>query len=235
MERNDEILNSIKDDVELYKKAVADRNDRWKAESDIESRINRNILRLTQGDEMVNRIESFIGKFVMYGDGGDVKVFKAEKVDYGKWEFTVSGAGINYHFGTLYHYGEINVKYDEIEETLANIKIPENGAIQTLIDSIEAKRDSDIKKYVAYINEQCDKAIAEIKSYMEHPEQHVEEDDELPGLDDSAKEANAVMDSVSRYRMDDLIRDYGSDKMKAELPQEPVDVIDNGNEEKEDG
>ena len=64
MERNDEILNSIKDDVELYKKAVADRNDRWKAESDIESRINRNILRLTQGDEMVTRIESFIGKFI---------------------------------------------------------------------------------------------------------------------------------------------------------------------------
>ena len=216
MERNDEILNSIKDDVELYKKAVADRNDRWKAESDIESRINRNILRLTQGDELVNRIESFIGKFVMYGEGGDVKVFKTEKVDYGKWEFTLGGAGINYHFGTLYHYGEINVKYDEIEETLANIKIPENGSIQTLIDSIEAKRDSDIKKYVAYINEQCDKAIAEIKSYMEHPEQHVA-DDELPGLDDAATDANAVMDSVSRYRMDDLIRDYGSEKMKTDL------------------
>ena len=62
MKINDARLNLIRADLEKYKEIRKAKNILYKKDAELEHSINRNILLMTHGEDVVDQIESLVGK-----------------------------------------------------------------------------------------------------------------------------------------------------------------------------
>jgi hypothetical protein len=151
-----ELLQQIEADLVEYDKVKKQLYRLYDEENDIESRIVRAAKIITQGEDIVNLAESFIGKSIRYNEEGErIHYLHVEKVQWDKWEIKFLGEGF---FNFKYKESGFSIKhhYHDFKKTLESIEV-----IDKLID------DKDIvnrkNALIREMDEQIDAATNDIK------------------------------------------------------------------------
>ena len=220
MKINDARLNLIRADLEKYKEIRKAKNILYKKDAELEHSINRNILLMTHGEDVVNQIESLVGKRIMYWRQDECNVIDVTRVKYAKWELTLMGPGFRYYHGDVYSNTWLDIKYDCIDESMDALKICKDGSLKELTDMLEESKKSAIETFIKATNKQYDKVLAGIKKHLENGDNGEEIHSCCLSMAD-----RSVMDDVSRYSMKQLVREFGSSEEKAKLKQPPSESI----------
>lgn len=220
MKINDARLNLIRADLEKYKEIRKAKNILYKKDAELEHSINRNILLMTHGEDVVDQIESLVGKRIMYWCQDECNVIEVKRVKYAKWELTLMGSGFRYYHGNVYDNTWLDIKYEYIDEKLADLKICKDGSLKELTDMLEESKKSAIENFINATNKQYDKVMASIKNYLENGDNGEEIHSFCLSMAD-----RSVMDEVSRFSMKQLVREFGSSEEKAKLKKTPSEII----------
>lgn len=151
-----ELLQQIEADLVEYGKVKKQLYRLYDEENDIESRIVRATIIITQGEDIVKLAESFIGKNIRYNEDGErIHYLHVEQLQWDKWELKFLGDGF---FNFKYKESGFSIKhyYDNFKKTLESIEI-----VDKLID------DKDIvnrkNALIREMDERIDAATNDIK------------------------------------------------------------------------
>lgn len=217
MATNAELLNRIKANYKQYEIAEAASHEAFRKEGDWIDKINRDIIALFHGEDLIKLVESYVGKRIVYvGDNGNVALLNVDGVKFSKWEISFRGNGVRYAGENIaWEENEILIKYSAIDQgALNHLAIADDADVEEVIRRVEAARDARIKQEIDYLSKRYNDTIEDIKKLTLKPKAvepmvTVDKDSVVPDLI-----------GVTEWTWGELISRFGSDEEKAALPKD---------------
>lgn len=217
MATNAELLNRIKTNYKQYEIAEAASHEAFRKEGDWIDKINRDIIALFHGEDLIKLVESYVGKRIMHvKDSGAVSFLQVDGVKFSKWEISFRGNGVRYAGENIaWEEHEILIKYSDIDQgALNHLAIADDVDVEEVIRRVEEARDARIKQEIDYLSKRYNDTIEDIKKLTLKPKA-VE-----PMV--TFKKDSVVPDliGVTEWTWRELISRFGSDEEKAALPKD---------------
>lgn len=229
-ERKSELLKGIKAELNNYHAAKADLDKYWE---DREARIHnlkRDIMCLTHGEDLVKKIEGYVGQRIMRDYDDSVEILMVDYIKFMKWEIRFHGTGIRlYDDGHAWDACGFDIKYEEFPgENDKRVKpepvtIVTDASINQIVEKLESARDAKIAKYRAEVNTKYAGIIKQIKTCGLDPEKYKKETPAKKLLR-LRHEEDELYDEAG-FRMSDLVKWFGSDEDKAAFRKEVKELI----------
>ena len=165
-----ELISQIDRDLVEYDKIRASLDQLYKKQTEVENRINHAvhsmIIRVALGEDAIQRIESFIGKKVMYVDSDTTIVMNVREIRWDKYELSFLGSGAMLsEGGSVYDKPYLSIKYLGLSDTLDKISIVEDDSDK--IHEILLKRKEEmLAGAIEKITERFNNDIAELDKYL---------------------------------------------------------------------
>lgn len=113
-ERKSELLKGIKAELNNYHAAKADFDKYWKGREAHVHNLKRDIMCLTHGEDLVKKIESYVGQRIMRDYDDSVEILMVDYIKFMKWEIRFHGTGIRlYDDGHAWDACGFDIKYEE--------------------------------------------------------------------------------------------------------------------------
>lgn len=228
-ERKSELLKGIKAELNNYHAAKADFDKYWKGREAHIHKLKRDIMCLTHGEDLVKKIEGYVGQRIMRDRGDSVEILMVERIEFMKWDIRFHGTGIQlYDDGRCWEHSCFDIKYDDFPgENDKRVK-PEpitlvtEASINQIVGKLESARDAKIVKYSDEVKTKYDGIINKIKTCGIDPENY--EGNPEKKLLKLRREEDELYDETG-FRMSDLVRWFGSDEDKVEFRKEVKKLI----------
>ena len=229
-ERKSELLKGIKAELNNYHAAKADYDKYWKGRQAHIHNLKREIMCLTHGEDMVKKIEGYVGQRIMRNNDDSVEILMVTRIDFLKWEIRFQGDGIRlYDDGRTWASWCFDIKYEEFPgENDQRVK-PEpitlvtEASINQIVEKLESARDAKIAKYRDEVKAKYAAIINQIKTCGIDPEKYEKKTPEEKLLK-LRHEEDELYDETG-FRMSDLVRWFGSDEDKAAFRKEVKELI----------
>lgn len=233
-ERKSELLKGIKAELNNYHAAKADYDKYWKGRKDRIHNLKRDIMCLTHGEDMVKKIEGYVGQRIMRNNDDSVEIIMVDRIDFMKWEIMFHGTGICLdEDGLAWKSLGFNIKYDKFPgENDKRVK-PEpitlvtDASINQIVEKLESECDAKIAKYRDEVNAKYATIIKQIKTCGLDPEKYEKETPAEKFRERLSKlrhDEDELYDETG-FRMSDLVRWFGSDEDKAAFRKEVNELI----------
>ena len=229
-ERKSELLKGIKVELNNYHVAKADYDKYWKGREAHIHNLKRDIMCLTHGEDLVKKIEGYVGQRIMRDHGDSVEILMVDYIKFMKWDIRFHGDGIQlFGDGHTWDSCGFDLKYNEFPgENDTRVK-PEpitlvtDASINQIVEKLESERDAKIAKYRDEVKAKYAGIIKQIKTCGLDPEKYEKKTPEEKLLKLRHKE-DELYDETG-FRMSDLVRWFGSDEDKAAFRKEVKKLI----------
>lgn len=229
-ERKSGLLKGIKAELNNYHAAKADFDKYWKGREAHIHKLKRDIMCLTHGEDLVKKIEGYVGQRIMRDRGDSVEILMVERIEFMKWDIRFHGTGIQlYDDGRCWDHSCFDIKYDDFPgENDRRVK-PEpitlvtEATINQIVEKLESARDAKIAKYRDEVKSKYANIIKQIKTCGLDPEKYEKKTPEEKLLK-LRHEEDELYDETG-FRMSDLVRWFGSDEDKAAFRKEVKKLI----------
>lgn len=229
-ERKSELLKGIKAELNNYHAAKADLDKYWEDREAHVHNLKRDIMCLTHGEDLVKKIESYVGQRIMRDYDDSVEILMVDYIKFMKWEIRFHGTGIRlYDDGRAWDACGFDIKYEEFPgENDKRVKpepvtIVTDASINQIVEKLESARDAKIAKYRAEVNTKYAGIIKQIKTCGLDPEKYKKETPAKKLLR-LRHEEDELYDEAG-FRMSDLVKWFGSDEDKAAFRKEVKELI----------
>ena len=214
-ERKSELLKGIKAELNNYHAAKADYDKYWKGREAHIHNLKRDIMCLTHGEDLVKKIEGYVGQRIMRDYDDSVEILMVDRIDFMKWDIRFHGDGIKlYDDGRTWDSWGFDLKYEEFPGE--NDKRVKPEPITLVTEAKIAKYRDEVKSKYAAI-------IKQIKTCGLDPEKYEKQTPEEKLLK-LRHEEDELYDETG-FRMSDLVRWFGSDEDKAAFRKEVKERI----------
>ena len=229
-ERKSELLKGIKAELNNYHAAKADYDKYRKGRETHIHNLKRDIMCLTHGEDMVKKIEGYVGQRIMRDHGDSVEILMVDRIDFMKWDIRFHGDGITLcDDGRTWESWGFDIRYEEFPgENDKRVK-PEpitlvtDASINQIVEKLESERDAKIAKYRDEVKAKYAGIIKQIKTCGLDPEK-CEKKTPREKLLKLRHEEDELYDEAG-FRMSDLVRWFGSDEDKAAFRKEVKKLI----------
>ena len=229
-ERKSELLKGIKAELNNYHATKADYDKYWKGREAHLHNLKRDIMCLTHGEDLVKKIEGYVGQRIMRDYDDSVEILMVDYIKFKKWEIRFHGTGIRlYDDGRAWDAWGFDIKYEEFPgENDKRVK-PEpitlvtDASINQIVEKLESERDAKIAKYRDEVKAKYAGIIKQIKTCGLDPEK-CEKKTPREKLLKLRHEEDELYDEAG-FRMSDLVRWFGSDEDKAAFRKEVKELI----------
>lgn len=229
-ERKSELLKGIKAELNNYHAAKADYDKYWKGREAHIHNLKRDIMCLTHGEDLVKKIEGYVGQRIMRNHDDSVEILMVDRIEFMKWDIRFHGDGIKlYDDGRSWDSWGFDLKYEEFPgENDKRVK-PEpitlvtDASINQIVERLESERDAKIAKYRDEVKAKYAGIIKQIKTCGLDPEKYEKKTPEEKLLK-LRHEEDELYDETG-FRMSDLVRWFGSDEDKAAFRKEVKKLI----------
>lgn len=229
-ERKSELLKDIKDELNNYHAAKAEYDKYWKGREAHIHNLKRGIMCLTHGEDVVKKIEGYVGQRIMRNDDNSIEILMVDRIDFMKWEIRFHGDGIRlYDDGRAWTAWGFDIKYEEFPGENDTRVMPEpitlvtEASISQIVEKLESARDAKIAKYRDEVKTKYDNIIKQIKTCGLDPDKYKKETTAEKLL--KLHHAEDELYDEAGFRMSDLVRWFGSDEDKAAFRQEVKELI----------
>ena len=229
-ERKSELLKGIKAELNNYHAAKADYDKYWKGREDHVHNLKRDIMCLTHGEDLVKKIESYVGQRIMRDYDDSVEILMVDYIKFMKWEIRFHGTGIRlYDDGRAWDACGFDIKYEEFPgENDKRVKpepvtIVTDASINQIVEKLESARDAKIAKYRDEVKAKYAGIIKRIKTCGLDPDKYKKETPKQKVLR-LRHEEDELYDETG-FRMSDLVMWFGSDEDKAAFRKEVKKLI----------
>ena len=229
-ERKSELLKGIKAELNNYHAAKADYDKYWKGREAHVHQLKRDIMCLTHGEDMVKKIEGYVGQRIMRENDDSVEILMVERIEFKKWEIMFHGDGIKlYDDGRTWESWGFDIHYEEFPgENDQRVKqepitLVTEASINQIVEKLESARDAKIVKYRDEVKAKYATIISQIKNCGLDPKKYEKETPEKKLLK-LRHEEDELYDETG-FRMSDLVRWFGSDEDKAAFRKEVKELI----------
>ena len=204
-ERKSELLKGIKAELNNYHVAKADYDKYWKGREAHVHNLKRDIMCLTHGEDMVKKIEGYVGQRIMRDHGDSVEILMVDRIDFMKWEIRFHGTGIHLDDdGRAWDAWGLDLKYEEFPgENDTRVK-PEpitlvtDASINQIVEKLESERDAKIAKYRDEVKAKYAAIIKQIKTCGLDPEKYEKKPPRKRSGKSSSNCATRRMNSMTR-------------------------------------
>ncbi len=167
---NAELISQIDRDLVEYDKIRAGLDQLYKKETEVENRINHAvhsmIVRMALGEDAIQRIESFIGKKIMYVDDGSTIVMNVHEIRWDKYELSFLGSGAMLsEGGSVYDKPYLTIEYRGLSDTLDKISIVEDDS-DKIREMLLKRKEEMLASAIEKITERFNNDIAELDKYL---------------------------------------------------------------------
>ena len=229
-ERKSELLKGIKAELNNYHAAKADFDKYWKGREAHIHNLKRDIMCLTHGEDMVKKIEGYVGQRILRNHDDSVEILVVDYIKFMKWEIRFHGTGIElYDDGRAWDSGGFDIKYEEFPgENDKRVK-PEpitlvtEASINQIVEKLESARDAKIAEYSYKVKAKYATIINQIKTCGLDPDKYKKETP-AEKLRKLRHDEDELYDETG-FRMSDLVRWFGSDEDKAAFRKEVKELI----------
>lgn len=229
-ERKSELLKGIKAELNNYHAAKADYDKYRKGREAHIHNLKRDIMCLTHGEDMVKKIEGYVGQRIMRNNDDSVEILMVDRIDFMKWDIRFHGDGITLcDDGHTWKSWGFDIRYEEFPgENDKRVK-PEpitlvtDASINQIVEKLESERDAKIAKYRDEVKAKYAGIIKQIKTCGLDPEK-CEKKTPREKLRKLRHEEDELYDETG-FRMSDLVRWFGSDEDKAAFRKEVKELI----------
>lgn len=229
-ERKSELLKGIKAELNNYHAAKADYDKYRKGREAHIHNLKRDIMCLTHGEDMVKKIEGYVGQRIMRNNDDSVEILMVDRIDFMKWDIRFHGDGITLcDDGHTWKSWGFDIRYEEFPgENDKSVK-PEpitlvtDASINQIVEKLESERDAKIAKYRDEVKAKYAGIIKQIKTCGLDPEK-CEKKTPREKLRKLRHEEDELYDETG-FRMSDLVRWFGSDEDKAAFRKEVKELI----------
>ena len=233
-ERKSELLKGIKAELNNYHATKADYDKYWKGREAHLHNLKRDIMCLTHGEDLVKKIEGYVGQRIMRDYDDSVEILMVDYIKFKKWEIRFHGTGIRlYDDGRAWDAWGFDIKYEEFPgENDKRVK-PEpitlvtDASINQIVEKLESERDAKIAKYRDEVKAKYAGIIKQIKTCGLDPEKY-EKKNPAEKLQEKLLKLRHEEDELydeTGFRMSDLVRWFGSDEDKAAFRKEVKKLI----------
>ena len=237
-ERKSELLKGIKAELNNYHAAKADYDKYWKGREAHLHNLKRDIMCLTHGEDLVKKIEGYVGQRIMRDYDDSVEILMVDYIKFKKREIGFHGTGIRLDDdGRAWDDWGFDIKYEEFPgENDTRVK-PEpitlvtDASINQIVEKLESERDAKIAKYRAEVKTKYAAIIKQIKTCCLDPEKY-EKKNPAEKIQEKIQEKllklrheeDELYDEAG-FRMSDLVKWFGSDEDKAAFRKEVKELI----------
>lgn len=229
-ERKSELLKGIKAELNNYHAAKADYDKYWEGREAHIRNLKRDIMCLTHGEDLVKKIEGYVGQRIMRNHDDSVEILMVDRIEFMKWDIRFHGDGVKlYDDGHTWDSWGFDLKYEEFPgENDKRVK-PEpitlvtEASINQIVEKLESARDAKIAKYRDEVKAKYAAIIKQIKTCGIDPEKYEKKTPEEKLLK-LRHEEDELYDETG-FRMSDLVRWFGSDEDKAAFRKEVKELI----------
>lgn len=237
-ERKSELLKGIKAELNNYHAAKADYDKYRKGREAHIHNLKRDIMCLTHGEDMVKKIEGYVGQRIMHNNDDSVEIIMVDYIKFMKWDIRFHGTGIHLDDdGRAWDSWGFDLKYEEFPgENDTRVK-PEpitlvtEATINQIVEKLESARDAKIAKYRDDVKAKYAGIIKQIKTCGLDPEKY-DKKNPAEKIKEKIKEKlrklrheeDELCDETG-FRMSDLVRWFGSDEDKAAFRKEVKKLI----------
>lgn len=167
---NAELIKQIDRDLVEYDKIRAGLDQLYKKQDEVENRINHAvhsmIVRMELGEDAIQRLESFIGKKVMYVEDGSTLVMNVHEIRWDKYELSFLGSGAMLsEGGSMRDKQCITIKYYYLTDTLDKISIVEDDS-DKIREILLKRKEEMLASAIEEITERFNNDIAELDKYL---------------------------------------------------------------------
>ena len=229
-ERKSELLKGIKAELNNYHAAKADYDKYWKGREAHVHNLKRDIMCLTHGEDLVKKIESYVGQRIMRDHDDSVEILMVDRIDFMKWDIRFHGDGITLcDDGHTWESWGFDIRYEEFPRDNDKRVKPEpitlvtDASINQIVEKLESERDAKIAKYRDEVKAKYAGIIKQIKTCGLDPEK-CEKKTPREKLLKLRHEEDELYDEAG-FRMSDLVRWFGSDEDKAAFRKEVKELI----------
>ena len=229
-ERKSELLKGIKAELNNYHAAKADYNKYWKGREAHVHKLKRDIMCLTHGEDLVKKIEGYVGQRIMRDCDDYVEILMVDRVEFKKWEIRFHGDGIKlYDDGRSWESWCFDIRYEDFPgENDKRVKqepvsLVTEATINQIVEKLESARDAKIAKYRDEVKAKYATIITQIKNCGLDPKKYKKETPEEKLL--KLRHDEDELYDETGFRMSDLVRWFGSDEDKAEFRKEVKELI----------
>lgn len=229
-ERKSELLKGIKAELNNYHAAKADYDKYRKGRAACIHNLKRDIMCLTHGEDLVKKIEGYVGQRIMRNNDDSVEILMVDRIDFMKWDIRFHGTGIQlYDDGRSWSSCGFDIRYEDfpgendMRVTPDPITLVTDASINQIVEKLESARDAKIAKYRDEIKSKYTGIIKQIKTCGLDPEKHKKETPAKKLLR-LRHEEDELYDEAG-FRMSDLVRWFGSDEDKAAFRKEVKELI----------
>jgi len=229
-ERKSELLKGIKAELNNYHAAKADYDKYRKGREAHVHNLKRDIMCLTHGEDLVKKIEGYVGQRIMRNHDDSVEILMVDYIKFMKWEIRFHGTGIQVHDdGRSWRSSCFDIKYEEFQgENDTRVKpepitLVSEASINQIVEKLESERDAKIAKYRDEVKAKYAGIIKQIKTCGLDPEKYKKETPSEKLL--KLRHAEDELYDETDFRMSDLVRWFGSDEDKAAFRKEVKELI----------
>lgn len=237
-ERKSELLKGIKADLNNYRAAKADYDKYWKGRESHVHKLKRDIMCLTHGEDLVKKIEGYVGQRIMLDNDDHVEILMVDRIEFQKWDIRFHGDGVKlYDDGRSWESWGFDIRYEAFPGENDRRVRPEpitlvtEASINQIVEKLESARDAKIAKYRDEVKAKYATIISQIKNCGLDPKKYEKKTPEEKLLK-LRNEEDELYDETG-FRMSDLVRWFGSDEDKAERISAPEELCDAAPEEDE--
>lgn len=229
-ERKSELLKGIKAELNNYHAAKADYDKYRKGREAHVHNLKRDIMCLTHGEDLVKKIEGYVGQRIMRNHDDSVEILMVDRIEFMKWDIRFHGDGIRlYDDGRAWDAWGFDIKYEEFQgENDTRVKpepitLVSEASINQIVEKLESERDAKIAKYRDEVKAKYAGIIKQIKTCGLDPEKYKKETPSEKLL--KLRHAEDELYDETGFRMSDLVRWFGSDEDKAAFRKEVKELI----------
>ena len=229
-ERKSELLKGIKAELNNYHAAKADHDKYWKGRAACIHNLKRDIMCLTHGEDLVKKIEGYVGQRIMRNNDDSVEILMVDRIDFMKWDIRFHGDGITLRDdGHTWESCGFDIRYEEFPGENDKRVEPEpitlvtDASINQIVEKLESERDAKIAKYRDEVKSKYAGIIKQIKTCGLDPDKYKKETPKQKLLK-LRHEEDELYDETG-FRMSDLVRWFGSDEDKAAFRKEVKELI----------
>lgn len=230
-ERKSELLKGIKAELNNYHAAKADYDKYWKGRETHIHNLQRDIMCLTHGEDMVKKLEGYVGQRIMRNhDDSSAEFLMVDRVEFRKWEIGFRGTGIKLcGDGRTWNSWGFDIKYEDFPgENDKSVKqepisLVTEATINQIVGKLESARDAKIARYRDEVKAEYATIIKDIKTCGLDPEKY-EKKTPVEKLLKLRHDEDELYEETG-FRMSDLVRWFGSDEDKAAFRKEVKELI----------
>lgn len=229
-ERKSELLKGIKAELNNYHAAKADLDKYWEDRKAHIHNLKRDIMCLTHGEDLVKKIEGYVGQRIMHDHGDSVEIIMVDDIKFMKWEIRFHGTGIQlYDDGRSWSSSGFDIRYEDFPGEIDTRVKPEpitlvtDASLNQIVEKLESERDAKIAKYRDEVKAKYAAIISQIKTCGLDPDKYKKETPKEKLLK-LRHEEDELYDETG-FRMSDLVRWFGSDEDKAAFRKEVKELI----------